>query len=189
MVCVLGRLVPHKQVEHAVDAVAHLPPEHPDLRLVVVGSGWWQDRLRAYVARARARRRRVVRGHVSEERKHQLLAAAWVLALPSLKEGWGLVVGEAAQHATPALAYRAAGGTTESVVDGVTGLLADDAADYAAKLSRLIEDGGYREKLGEAAQRQARSYTWDHATESFGRIIDAAIRGERHLDGVDPEER
>lgn len=187
LVCVLGRLVPHKQVEHAIDAVESLLPAHPDLRLVIAGDGWWRTRLEAQVRERSLEHVVSFEGHVGEERKHELLAAAWVLALPSLKEGWGLVVGEAAQHAVPTLAYRSAGGTTESVVDGVTGLLADDQADFTARLDRLIEDTGYREKLGEAAQAQARSYTWAHAADSFERVVDAAIRGERHLDDVDPD--
>ena len=49
-----------------------------------------------------------------------------MLALPSLKEGWGLVVGEAGMHGTPTVAYRCAGGTRESIEDGVSGLLVDD---------------------------------------------------------------
>ena len=37
-VCVVGRLVPHKQVEHAIDAVAELRPEIPDLTLTSSGA-------------------------------------------------------------------------------------------------------------------------------------------------------
>jgi glycosyltransferase involved in cell wall biosynthesis len=187
LVCSLGRLVPHKQVEHAIDAVADLRAEHPDLRLAVVGSGWWADELATYVRQRGLDDIVWFTGHIGEAAKHELLARAWVLALPSLKEGWGLVVGEAAQHAVPTLAYRSAGGTTESIADGVTGLLADDRADFVNKLRRLIEDAGYCEKLGESARQQASSYTWEHATSSFARIVDAAIRGERHLAGVDPD--
>ena len=39
-----------------------------------------------------------LRGTRDEERKHEVYEASWVLALPSLKEGWGLVVGEAGMH-------------------------------------------------------------------------------------------
>ena len=38
-ICVVGRLVPHKQVEHAIDATLALRAELPDLTLHVVGSG------------------------------------------------------------------------------------------------------------------------------------------------------
>ena len=43
LLCVLGRLVPHKQVEHAIDAIVALRADHPDASLVVVGNGWWED--------------------------------------------------------------------------------------------------------------------------------------------------
>ncbi|MDP3890188.1 glycosyltransferase, partial [Nocardioides sp.] len=42
---VLSRLVPHKQVEHTIEAVDALASRHPDLRLTIMGSGWWEDRL------------------------------------------------------------------------------------------------------------------------------------------------
>ena len=42
-VVVLSRLVPHKQIEDALDAVAALRPRVPDLHLDIVGGGWWQD--------------------------------------------------------------------------------------------------------------------------------------------------
>ncbi len=49
-VCVVGRLVPHKQVEHAIDAVVELRKEIPGLTLTVVGSGWWEHVLKEYAA-------------------------------------------------------------------------------------------------------------------------------------------
>ena len=62
MIAVVGRLVPHKQVEHAIDAALALRERFPDLRLHVVGSGWWEAELHAYAARARRRRHRRLRG-------------------------------------------------------------------------------------------------------------------------------
>src|SRR6476619_4106 len=98
-VCVVGRLVPHKQVEHAVDAVLGLRAEFPDLRRY----GESQDAGDAVV----------FEGHVSEVRKQEIYEESWLMALPSVKEGWGLVVGEAAAHGTPTVAYSAAGGTQD----------------------------------------------------------------------------
>ena len=46
-ICVVGRLVPHKQVEHAIDAARELVEEFPDLRLRIVGGGWWEAELHA----------------------------------------------------------------------------------------------------------------------------------------------
>src|SRR6478672_5683096 len=44
---VLGRLVPHKRVEHAIEVLARLQGRWPGLRLSVVGEGWWEPELRA----------------------------------------------------------------------------------------------------------------------------------------------
>ena len=108
-VVVLGRLVPQKRVEIALDAVAELRARVPGLHLDVVGSGWWEPQLRAHVAALGLEDDVTFHGHVSETEKHRLLARAWVHAMPSLKEGWGLVVVEAGVHGTPTVAFRSAG--------------------------------------------------------------------------------
>ncbi len=41
----LSRLVPHKQIEDALEAIAELRPRMPDLHLDVLGGGWWEQRL------------------------------------------------------------------------------------------------------------------------------------------------
>ena len=131
----LGRLVPHKQVEHAIDAVVALREEHPDVHLSVVGSGWWEDDLRKYVAEAGAGDLVTFEGQVSEERKHEILARSWLMVLPSLKEGWGLVIGEAGTHRVPTVAYASAGGTCESIDHDRSGLLVDDQAELTSAVT------------------------------------------------------
>ena len=43
--CVLGRLVPHKRIEHALQVVARLRGHVPGLRLDIIGDGWWREPL------------------------------------------------------------------------------------------------------------------------------------------------
>jgi glycosyltransferase involved in cell wall biosynthesis len=177
-ICVVGRLVPHKQVEHAVDAVASLAREFPDLRLRVVGSGWWEAELRSYAADQVARGSVVFEGHVSEVRKQEIYEESWLMALPSLKEGWGLVIGEAAAHRTPTVAYAGAGGTRESIVDGVSGVLVETRAELTAALGALLRDGEARRKLAEGAVRHSAGYTWGHSQAAFAHVVASALRGE-----------
>ena len=137
-ICLVARLVPHKQVEHAIEAWDRLRREIPGLRLTIVGSGWWEENLKEYAATFEAGPDSdsdspasiVFTGHVDEIDKHRIYAESWVMALPSLKEGWGLVVGEAAMHGTPTVAYRAAGGTRESIAHARSGLLVDDFDEF-----------------------------------------------------------
>lgn len=175
-VVVLGRVVPHKRVEHAVRAVAALREEVPGLRLTVVGQGWWSEEVAAEVERCGVADRVELVGHVSEARKHQLLARAWVLATPSVMEGWGLCVVEAASHGTPSVAYRSAGGLAESVLDGLTGLLADDdEAAFTAALRRLLTDADLRDAMGRAGALHSRRFTHDASVEAFERVLLAAV--------------
>jgi glycosyltransferase involved in cell wall biosynthesis len=170
VVCV-GRIVPHKQLEHAVDAIASARQALPDARLVIVGSGWWEDALRAYVEQRGLTEAVEFRGHVSEDDKHAAYDEAWILALPSLKEGWGLVVGEAAGHGVPTVAYRSAGGPTESVHDGVSGVLVDTSAEFAATITELLQNGELRQRLSAGALAGAGRFSWTAAALAFDELL------------------
>lgn len=185
MVAVVGRLVPHKQVEHAVDAVLALRAVLPDVRLHVVGSGWWEAELASYVERAGAGGCVVMEGHVTEEHKHEVYERAWVLALPSLKEGWGLVIGEAGMHATPAVAYRSAGGTRESIEDGHSGLLVDTQEEFTDALRRVLTDEQLRRRLSAGALEVSHRFTWTQSQLSFAEVVAANLQG-RIVDADDP---
>jgi len=178
-VCVVGRLVPHKRVEHAVDAVLALRERVPGVRLTIVGSGWWESSLRGYVHDRGAGDLVEFTGWVDDAEKEAVYARSWTMALPSLKEGWGLVVGEAARHGTPAVAYRSAGGTRESVDDGVSGLLADDESGFVAALERVLTDAGLRAALSEGARTHSGGRSWERSQEAFASVIAAVLRGER----------
>lgn len=173
---VLGRLVPHKRVELAIDAVAELVDEFPGLTLDVVGGGEWHDDIVAHAAAAGVADRVTMHGHVDEERKRRLLGAAWVHALPSVKEGWGLVVVEAASLGVPTVAFAEAGGVRGSIRDGTTGLLADDQAEFVAGIRTLLGDSEMRAAMGTAARDHAETFTWTASTDAFATALDRAIR-------------
>ncbi len=173
-ICVLGRLVPHKRVELALEAAARIRRDAPDLRVFVAGQGWWEPRVRQAVTRLGLDGAVRLFGHVDEPTKHALLARSWVLAMPSLKEGWGLAVMEAAGHGTPAVGFRSAGGLAEAIVDGETGLLADDPDELARQLARVVTDHHLRERLGTAARARAARFTWQAATQAFATVLEEA---------------
>ncbi len=183
---VVGRLVPHKQVEHAVDAVVALRQEHPQVQLTIVGSGWWEDDLRKYVAEAGAGDLVTFEGHVSEERKHEILARSWLMLLPSLKEGWGLVIGEAGAHRVPTVAYSSAGGTRESVLQERSGLLVGDQVEFTGAVRELLRDTDRRKRLGDGAHDMSRGFAWESSQSSFVRVLTEVLAGRR-VSVVDPE--
>jgi glycosyltransferase involved in cell wall biosynthesis len=174
MLVVLGRLVPHKRVETALRVMAALTPEIPDLELVVAGHGWWEGELRLLADRLGIAERVRFAGFVTEAEKHALLCAAWVALTPSLKEGWGLTIVEAGARGTPTVAFRGAGGVAEAIVDGKTGLLADDEADFIEKVRTLLREEPIRLAMGEAAHAHAAQFTWKAAGERFAALLPRA---------------
>ncbi|MFC5178863.1 glycosyltransferase family 4 protein [Nocardioides taihuensis] len=176
--CVVGRLVPHKRVEHAIATVVDLRREFPDIRLHVVGDGWWAPTLKEYAAELDAGDTVVFEGQVSEERKQEIYEAAWLQLLPSIKEGWGLVVGEAAQHGTPTVAYAASGGTRESIQDGVSGVLVDSRDEMVATTRKLLSDPALLATFSESARRYSGGFTWEESQSAFAHVLASALRGE-----------
>ena len=175
-ILVLGRLVPHKRVEHVIAAAARLREHHPGLSVAVVGDGWWAPHLHE-AARAHGVADIVeFTGHVSEAEKARQVDRAWVLALPSLKEGWGLVVMEAASRGVPTIAYADAGGVAESVVDDVTGVLVDgEEPEFVAALDALLTDDSRRAAMGERARERSAQFSWDASALSFEQVLASAM--------------
>ncbi|MEV6770641.1 glycosyltransferase family 4 protein [Nocardia sp. NPDC051030] len=178
-IVVLSRLVPHKQIEDAMAVVAGLRGRIPGLHLDVIGDGWWAGNLRTHARELGIADAVTFHGHVDEHRKHELLARAWVHVLPSRKEGWGLAVIEAAQHGVPTVGYRSSRGLTDSIVDGVTGVLVDDAAQLTEAVGDLLDDREARTVLGEKARARAREFSWEQTGNGVFDVLSAVSRGER----------
>lgn len=172
---VLSRLVPHKRVEAALASIAALADEMPALRLTVAGQGWSEPKLRELTAELGIEDRVDFVGYVSEETKHELFSRAWLALTPSLKEGWGLSIVEAGSRGTPTVARACAGGVTEAVVDGETGLLADDEEHFVALVGQLLRDDQRREAMGVLAAKHAQSFTWEKSGERFAALVESLV--------------
>jgi glycosyltransferase involved in cell wall biosynthesis len=112
-----------------------------------------------------------------------VLQQAWVHVLPSRKEGWALAVIEAGQHAVPTIGYRSSGGLTDSIVDGVTGLLVDDFDGLVDGLGRLLSDSVLREELGSKAHSRCGEFSWRQSAEAMRTVLESVHAG-RYVSGV-----
>lgn len=176
---VLSRLVPHKRIEDALDAVAVLRTRMPDLHLDVIGGGWWQDHLVQHAERLGIADAVTFHGHVDDTTKHAVVQRCWVHVLPSAKEGWGLAVIEAAQHGVPTIGYRSSGGLNDSVVDGVTGLLVDDHDELVRRLEQLLGDAVLRSELGAKAAARSQEFSWPQSAAAMSSVLETVHTGGR----------
>jgi len=178
-VVVLSRLVPHKQIEDALDAVARLRSRVAGLHLDIVGGGWWHDRLVERADRLGIADAVTFHGHVDDFTKHAVVQRSWIHLLPSRKEGWGLAVIEAAQHGVPTIGYRSSGGLTDSVIDGVTGVLVDDHGELMDRLERLLTDQTLRDELGAKARARSRDFSWPQSAAAMRSVLESVHTGTR----------
>lgn len=116
-------------------------------------------------------------GNVCEKKKIGLLTGAWVLVMPSEKEGWGISVIEANACGTPAIAYDVPG-LRDSILDAKTGILVKEDGDVkklAGAIIKILEDEGLRKKLSKNALEWSTKFTWDKSAREFERLIEAVI--------------
>jgi len=110
-----------------------------------------------------------VHGPISVSQVAAMYAAADAFALPSLKEPYGTVYGEAMAFGLPVVGWRA-GNLPYLAEHEREGLLVTpgDMAGLTAALRRLADDADLRARLGAAARQRALSRpTWDEVAGLF----------------------
>ncbi len=162
-----GRLVPMKNLETAIEAVAQVP----GVRFRVVGDGDQRSRLEELAARRGARVDFL--GTVSEAALEAEYAAADAVLYVPFDEPMGLVPMEAALRGVPSV-VSSHGGPAEIVVHGETGLHVDAlrAEAVAEALRALQEDPEKRLRMGRAAKDRIRAgMTFEHYARALERWL------------------
>jgi glycosyltransferase involved in cell wall biosynthesis len=99
-----ARLVPYKRPQDVVEAARIARKDIPDLQVWIMGGGPMLEELRAAAPDGVD-----ILGRVDENDKIERMARAHVHVATSAREGWGLVVSEAAALGTPTIAYNTPG--------------------------------------------------------------------------------
>jgi glycosyltransferase involved in cell wall biosynthesis len=153
-----GRLSSEKGILELVEAADGLP-------LVVAGDGPLRERVPSAL------------GMVPHDELLRMYSRAAVVAVPSRREGFGVVCAEAMAHGRPVVAS-AVGGLLDLVVDGETGLLVEpgDVSGLRAALERLLGDEQLRRRLGAAGRERVREgFSWESSTAATIAAYTAAV--------------
>ena len=170
----LGRLKAYKRIEVVLDVLDAIP----GAVLEIAGDGDHRQTLEHEIGERGLTDRVVMHGFVEEDDKAELYGRAWTTLTASSAEGWCLTVMEAAACGTPSAALRV-GGLGESIVDGETGVLADDPGELAERVGALMRDRDAVERLGEAAEARARGFTWEHTADANLAVLADTAAGSR----------
>ena len=144
LVVYAGRHIPEKRVPALVRAFARVRAARPELRLEIFGDGPDRPEVERTVVEEGVSEGVVLRGFVERDEVEGALARALCLVLPSRREGYGLVVVEAAARGTPSVVVAGEdNAATELVSEGENGAIAasDSPEDLAAAILRVVEAG------------------------------------------------
>lgn len=153
----LGRLTIDKGLLDLADAFSRVAANHENVHLLVVGPDeeGMQDKMKIRCANGFSR---LHFANYTASPEHYM-AGSDILCLPSYREGFGLVLIEAAATGIATIGSRIYG-ITDAIVENETGLLftAGDVDDLTKKMEILIEDPTLRRVLGGSGRVRTNRY-------------------------------
>lgn len=179
VVCI-SRLVPRKGQDLLIEAWPDVLRTHPTARLLIVGGGSDEARLRRLSDRSSARDHITLVGSVPHDELPAHYAAGDVFAMPCRTrgrgldvEGLGIVFLEASACGLPVIGGDS-GGAPETVMPEETGVVVGgrDRDALVRALDRLLADRALAERWGETGRRWVReAWTWDAAAARLAELI------------------
>jgi glycosyltransferase involved in cell wall biosynthesis len=164
-----GRLVSMKRPDHAIAAFEKARSiMGTDIELHIVGSGPLEEELRRKETPGV-----VIHGRVSQLEKFRIMASAHALLATSVREGWGLVVSEAAAVGTTAIAYDIPG--LRDSVAAANGFLAAENPDALA--AAIIEQLPKLVREPRAPIAHGGAHSWDHVAADVLERIERVAKG------------
>ena len=159
----IGRLKRHKLPDHAIKAFLIIKKEIPSAKMWIIGDGYMLNELKRMVNDDVT-----FFGHVSNDVKFDLLSRSHLVLMPSMREGWGLIVTESNAMGTPVIAYDV-NGLRDSVIDGTNGILVKDKdpESLAKSALRILRDKAKLNSLSVNALQYSKGFSWDKTADYF----------------------
>ncbi len=163
----VARLNKMKGIEDAIAAVSILSHKMNKIHLWVVGKGdeTYMEYLQELVKNYNVTKNVTFFGFVPQETKFQLMAKAHAIVVPSVREGFGLIVPEAGSVGTPAIVYDVPG-LRDIVRNGVNGVKVSPNAKALAKgIEATLTDKKKYRAMCTAAKEESKRYNWERTAE------------------------
>jgi glycosyltransferase involved in cell wall biosynthesis len=179
VVLLVGRIVPHKGVEHFIEAARFIP----EAQFLIAGGGSLVEPMERLAASMGVSDRVRFLGRVSDEKLPEVYAACDVFVLPSVSrlEAFGIVALEA-MATGKAVIVADIPGVREIIEDGRNGLLADpvNPRDLADKIRRLLADPEARRTMGTRAREKVlESFSIERVTDRIETVYHDILNGTK----------
>jgi len=173
LILFLGRLIPAKGLDHAINAFNTVHKSSPDTKLVIAGRGKekYLKKLKNLTKKLNLQKAIEFKGFVAEKEKINLLKKSKIVLIPSIREGWGLIAIEASALGCVPIAYNVPG-LCDSIKNGETGILTNQNPQSMAKAALLVlKDEQLYQKLAQGGLAWSKNFNWDKTYTSFSQIF------------------
>ncbi len=171
----VSRLVKMKGIERVIEAFSVIYKKEKKAVLWIVGDGdkdyvvYLKNKIYEIEKQEKLEnfsKAIVLWGRVSEVKKIELMGKAHLLLHASIKEGWGLVILEAASQGTPAIVYRV-GGLVDTVINGQTGIVIDlnTPQEMAEQALNLLDDKNRYKLMQKNGLERVQKMSWEEAAQ------------------------
>lgn len=171
----IGSIRPMKRTDHIVRVFEIAKKKIRNLQLIIAGdaTGVYGSSVLGLIARSPYMDSITTLGQVSKEKKIELMQKSHVLAVTSIKEGWGLVVTEANSQGTPAVVYDV-DGLRDSTIDGKTGVITkcNTPQALADAIVDMLSNHSHYSRLREAAWKASREITFEKSAQDLMEVLE-----------------
>ncbi len=160
----VGRLTHQKNVALLIKAVKILSQYWPEIKICLVGDGVEKARLHELVTQLGISNNIILKGLLDQrEEVFAELKKAKIFVLPSLLEGFGIVVIEANACGLPVIVIKNKWNAAQELIEvNKTGLISENTAEsLAERIKQLLEDDNLRHQMSEAAIKKAIDFDWN----------------------------
>ena len=179
-----GQLIERKGVGTLVDAFINIAGELPQAELHLVGEGPLRESLAERVP-APLRHRVVFAGFQPVERLPHFFQEAELFALPSLHDGWGVVVNQALGAGLPVICSSAVGAAADLVSPSSNGFIVPpgDVSALTEALRNLVSDQERRLAFGANSRSSAENWTPARGVDRWVALAERIVEGIREFRG------
>jgi len=162
IVLTIGRLEEIKGFQYLIKAVPDILKHVPNAKIVIAGPEFnFGNKLRKLSNELGVKEHVTFMGPIDEEEKKQALASADVVVVPSLYEGFGIVILEAMAAGKPIVATKT-GGALDMIENKGNGLLVEiaDSQQLADSIVKVLVNDKIAKNLSKSASRKVLEYDW-----------------------------
>jgi glycosyltransferase involved in cell wall biosynthesis len=172
----IGAIAEDKGIEDAIKVFNLLKQTSFDFWVIGKHDSVYFEKVQQLVDKYKLESRVTFWGFVSESKKFDLLNESYLVVNPSVREGWGLTVIEAAAVYTPTVAYKVSG-LQDAIKHPETGLLVERKTpqQLSKAIKMLIKDKKIYKSLQLAGFKRSKKFNWKDATKQSLRLIQEII--------------